>query len=64
MACQFRKFEILSFILSLGVDLISGVTCDAPYEWVDKTNSDWEFNSGGSGGDKLQVRTISKLLNQ
>ncbi|KAF9607994.1 hypothetical protein IFM89_004391 [Coptis chinensis] len=27
----------------VGVDLISGVSCTAPYEWVDKTGSDWEF---------------------
>ena len=25
------------------MDLISGVTCDAPYEWSDKTDSEWEF---------------------
>ncbi|KAL0332709.1 UNVERIFIED_CONTAM: Carbamoyl-phosphate synthase small chain, chloroplastic [Sesamum calycinum] len=28
----------------VGVDLISGVTCKAPYEWVDRTGSEWEFN--------------------
>ncbi|KAL5709066.1 carbamoyl-phosphate synthase (glutamine-hydrolyzing) [Ranunculus cassubicifolius] len=28
----------------VGVDLISGVSCTAPYEWVDKTGSNWEFN--------------------
>nr|GMC63008.1 carbamoyl-phosphate synthase small chain, chloroplastic-like [Ipomoea batatas] len=27
-----------------GVDLISGVSCKAPYEWVDKTRSTWDFN--------------------
>jgi carbamoyl-phosphate synthase small subunit len=27
-----------------GVDLISEVSCDAPYEWLDKTGSGWEFN--------------------
>ncbi|KAI3441047.1 Glutamine amidotransferase type-1 domain-containing protein [Psidium guajava] len=39
----------------VGVDLISGVSCDAPYEWIDKTNSDWEFTSGGRGEDKFRV---------
>ncbi|XP_074285871.1 carbamoyl phosphate synthase small chain, chloroplastic-like [Silene latifolia] len=28
----------------VGVDLISGVTCQAPYQWVDKTDDNWEFN--------------------
>ncbi|KAF7058229.1 hypothetical protein CFC21_065334 [Triticum aestivum] len=32
----------------VGVDLISDVTCDAPYEWVDKTGSGWEFNDNQS----------------
>ncbi|BAS80534.1 carbamoyl phosphate synthase small chain, chloroplastic isoform 1 [Oryza sativa Japonica Group] len=32
----------------VGVDLISGVTCDAPYEWSDKTDSEWEFKKGQS----------------
>lgn len=29
---------------STGVDLISGVSCDAPYNWSDKTDTEWEFN--------------------
>jgi hypothetical protein len=28
--------------------LISGVTCDAPYEWSDKTDSEWEFKKNQS----------------
>ncbi|KAK3032202.1 hypothetical protein RJ639_035914 [Escallonia herrerae] len=32
-----------------GVDLISGVSCKAPYEWSDKTRSEWNFNSEGRG---------------
>ncbi|PAN07830.1 hypothetical protein PAHAL_1G366200 [Panicum hallii] len=32
----------------VGVDLISGVTCDAPYEWSDKTDSEWEFKKDQS----------------
>ncbi|KAG5534099.1 hypothetical protein RHGRI_022289 [Rhododendron griersonianum] len=33
----------------VGVDLISGVSCKVPYVWVDKTESEWEFNSKGRG---------------
>ncbi|CAN1844598.1 Carbamoyl-phosphate synthase small chain, chloroplastic [Linum perenne] len=29
----------------VGVDLISGVSCTEPYEWVDRTKSDWDFNT-------------------
>ncbi|KAJ8769669.1 hypothetical protein K2173_005272 [Erythroxylum novogranatense] len=29
----------------VGVDLISDISCTAPYEWVDATDSEWEFNS-------------------
>ncbi|MED6167435.1 hypothetical protein PIB30_002920 [Stylosanthes scabra] len=29
----------------IGVDLISGVSCKTPHEWVDKTKQEWEFNS-------------------
>lgn len=39
----------------VGVDLISGVTCKAPYEWVDKTNSEWEFNYKGRDGEAFHV---------
>jgi hypothetical protein len=35
----------LLWCYSSGVDLISDVSCDAPYEWVDKTGSGWEFNN-------------------
>jgi hypothetical protein len=28
--------------------LISGVTCDAPYEWSDRTDSEWEFKKNQS----------------
>ncbi|KAL5834399.1 hypothetical protein ACOSQ4_013896 [Xanthoceras sorbifolium] len=31
----------------VGIDLISSVSCKEPYEWVDKTKSDWEFNTDG-----------------
>ncbi|CAL0330017.1 unnamed protein product [Lupinus luteus] len=33
----------------VGIDLISGVSCKSPHEWVDKTKQDWEFNSKGPG---------------
>ncbi|KAI3897229.1 hypothetical protein MKX03_032420 [Papaver bracteatum] len=39
----------------VGVDLISGVTCNAPYEWVDKTGSEWEFNTSDSVGKRFHV---------
>jgi carbamoyl-phosphate synthase small subunit len=32
-----------------GVDLISGVSCKTPHEWVDKTNSEWEFKNSKDG---------------
>ncbi|PPD84413.1 hypothetical protein GOBAR_DD18653 [Gossypium barbadense] len=35
----------------VGIDLISGVTCNAPYEWVDETKSEWDFNSDGRDRD-------------
>lgn len=37
-------------IIYAGVDLISGVTCDAPYEWPDKTDSEWEFKTDQTSG--------------
>ncbi|XP_024029413.1 carbamoyl-phosphate synthase small chain, chloroplastic isoform X1 [Morus notabilis] len=37
----------------VGIDLISGVSCKAPYEWVDKTNSEWDFNS--TGGETFRI---------
>ncbi|KAK2973480.1 hypothetical protein RJ640_009978, partial [Escallonia rubra] len=32
-----------------GVDLISGVSCKAPYEWSYRTGSEWDFNTEGRG---------------
>ncbi|KZV17306.1 carbamoyl-phosphate synthase small chain, chloroplastic-like [Dorcoceras hygrometricum] len=29
----------------VGVDLISGVSCKEPYEWIDKTDPAWDFNT-------------------
>ncbi|GAB2219711.1 hypothetical protein Droror1_Dr00007348 [Drosera rotundifolia] len=39
----------------VGVDLISGVTCESPYEWVDKTSDHWDFNSEGRHGEAYLV---------
>ncbi|KAK1313902.1 Carbamoyl-phosphate synthase small chain [Acorus calamus] len=39
----------------VGVDLISGVSCEAPYEWAEKTNSEWEFNKDVISGEKFHV---------
>lgn len=39
----------------VGVDLISGVSCKAPYEWVDKTGAEWDFNSTGRDGKAFTV---------
>ncbi|KAK3211532.1 hypothetical protein Dsin_016238 [Dipteronia sinensis] len=41
----------------VGVDLIRGVSCKEPYEWVDKTKSDWEFNT--NGGHEKNYRVIA-----
>ncbi|TQD99898.1 hypothetical protein C1H46_014511 [Malus baccata] len=39
----------------VGVDLISGVSCKAPHEWVDKTHSEWAFNSSKRDGDAFHL---------
>ncbi|XP_022884508.1 carbamoyl-phosphate synthase small chain, chloroplastic-like [Olea europaea var. sylvestris] len=39
----------------VGVDLISGVSCEAPYEWVDRTNSGWDFNFSGRNEETFLV---------
>ncbi|PHT52113.1 Carbamoyl-phosphate synthase small chain, chloroplastic [Capsicum baccatum] len=39
----------------VGVDLISGVSCKSPYEWVDRTGSDWEFNNNGRSKETFNV---------
>lgn len=44
-----------------GVDLISGVTCKAPYEWVDKTDKEWDFNSSQREKEILHVSLIIRL---
>lgn len=39
----------------VGVDLISGVTCQSPYEWAEKTGNEWEFNTNGRQGESFNV---------
>lgn len=48
------------FILA-GVDLISGVSCKTPHEWVDNTKEEWEFSSKGPG-ETFHVSIYSELL--
>jgi hypothetical protein len=44
--------------------LISGVTCDAPYEWLDKTDSEWEFKRDQSSETfHVSIDTISYMSN-
>ncbi|XP_047314068.1 carbamoyl-phosphate synthase small chain, chloroplastic-like [Impatiens glandulifera] len=39
----------------VGVDLISDVSCRIPYEWKDKTDNEWDFNSVGRDGKTFHV---------
>ncbi|GFY91212.1 carbamoyl phosphate synthetase A [Actinidia rufa] len=39
----------------VGVDLISGVSCKDPYEWVDKLDSQWEFSFSRREGEAFHV---------
>ncbi|XP_004235978.1 carbamoyl phosphate synthase small chain, chloroplastic [Solanum lycopersicum] len=39
----------------VGVDLISGVSCKSPYQWIDRTGSDWEFNDNGRNKETFNV---------
>ncbi|KAK6774487.1 hypothetical protein RDI58_029726 [Solanum bulbocastanum] len=39
----------------VAVDLISGVSCKSPYEWIDRTASDWEFNDNGRNKETFNV---------
>uniref|UniRef100_A0A7N0TSV7 Carbamoyl phosphate synthase small chain, chloroplastic n=1 Tax=Kalanchoe fedtschenkoi TaxID=63787 RepID=A0A7N0TSV7_KALFE len=39
----------------VGVDLISGVSCTSPYEWVDKTDPEWDFNTNKRDGKIFNV---------
>ncbi|KAK4727681.1 hypothetical protein R3W88_032598 [Solanum pinnatisectum] len=46
---------VLSTENSKSVDLISGVSCKSPYEWIDRTASDWEFNDNGRNKETFNV---------
>ncbi|ERN15913.1 hypothetical protein AMTR_s00039p00223010 [Amborella trichopoda] len=39
----------------VGVDLISSVSCDAPYNWLDKTDAAWEFKATGGHPESFHV---------
>ncbi|XP_010549082.1 PREDICTED: carbamoyl-phosphate synthase small chain, chloroplastic isoform X2 [Tarenaya hassleriana] len=39
----------------VGIDLISDVSCKSPYEWVDKTKQDWDFNTDSRDGESYRV---------
>ncbi|XP_068640099.1 carbamoyl phosphate synthase small chain, chloroplastic-like [Aristolochia californica] len=39
----------------VGVDLITGVSCKTPYEWVDKTESEWEFSENRTHAENYHV---------
>ncbi|XP_020588802.1 carbamoyl-phosphate synthase small chain, chloroplastic [Phalaenopsis equestris] len=39
----------------VGVDLISGISCEAPYQWSEKTNTEWEFKTGSDRGEEFHV---------
>ncbi|KAL9291816.1 putative carbamoyl-phosphate synthase (glutamine-hydrolyzing) [Arabidopsis thaliana] len=46
-----RSWDILclsAWLNILGLDLISDVSCKSPYEWVEKTNPEWEFKTTSS----------------
>ncbi|KAG2321511.1 hypothetical protein Bca4012_057403 [Brassica carinata] len=39
----------------VGIDLISDVSCKSPYEWVDKSDSEWDFNTNSRDGKSYRV---------
>ncbi|XP_061363484.1 carbamoyl-phosphate synthase small chain, chloroplastic-like [Gastrolobium bilobum] len=39
----------------VGVDLISGVSCKSPHEWVDETKEEWDFTSNKGPGETFHV---------
>jgi len=49
-------------LIYAGIDLISGVTCQAPYEWVEKTGDEWEFNTKGRQGESFNVCILIQSL--
>jgi hypothetical protein len=55
LSCQILIVRYLFIWLWPGVDLISGVSCDAPYEWSAKTDSGWEFKRDQYSTDAYHV---------
>ena len=49
------KSSIINVLRCVGVDLISGVSCKSPYQWIDRTGSDWEFNDNGRNKETFNV---------
>ncbi|KAF8096310.1 hypothetical protein N665_0312s0004 [Sinapis alba] len=39
----------------VGIDLISDVSCKSPYEWVNKTDPEWDFNAISRDGASYRV---------
>jgi hypothetical protein len=60
---MFLKLElhVFSFLFS-GIDLISGVSCKSPFEWVDRTKEEWEFSSSEGPRDTFHVSLYSGLF--
>lgn len=52
------KNFIINILRYAGVDLISGVSCKSPYEWVDRTASDWDFNDNGRNKETFNVSIV------
>lgn len=46
MACKWKI---------VGIDLISGVSCEAPYVWSEKTDTTWEFKNECAHGEEFHV---------
>lgn len=59
-----REIELLwsAWLNCVGIDLISDVSCKSPYEWVDKTNPEWDFNANSRDGKSYRVSITSLLL--
>ncbi|KAF5185209.1 Carbamoyl-phosphate synthase small chain [Thalictrum thalictroides] len=46
---------MLSYGNYVGIDMIDCVSCESPYEWVDETESEWEFNSKGRDRNTFNI---------
>ncbi|CAH2066394.1 unnamed protein product [Thlaspi arvense] len=49
----------------VGLDLISDVSCKSPYEWLDKSDPEWDFNTNSRDGKPYKVSiyfTSSSLI--